>query len=586
MENTFKVKHSFAVGAIIITVGMLAVKIFGAIFKIPLMSMLGGEGSGYFTGAYNLYNPIYALSTAGLPIAISKLVSESIAMGRFKDVRKIQKISAPMFMITGVIGFVLIIFGAFLYSKLSKSPGSLYSVFMLAPTLFFSCLTSTYRGYYEGLRNMTPTAVSEVVESLGKVVFGLSLTYFVNWYALNEFNLTGSVWGKIFGSEQELRAYILPFASAAAILGIAISAALGFIYIYVRHKIKGDAITISQLNSSLPARPGKQILKSLLSISTPVALGAIVMNAAGVVDSILIQRRLADIVSKNLPRLLGVYGSLLPQNTIDRGVTHIFLAGCFGYTSTIIMLLPTVAQGVAISTLPTMTAAWVSDSKKGIQKNIEKIIKLTAIVSIPMGVGLSVLAYPIMDLIYNTFGSGTQPGEIYIGASIMAIAGIGAVFTSLSTPICSMLQAIGRADLPVKILSVGVVIKVILNYILVGIPEINIQGAGVGTLVCYIFVFSCALWQLCKNAKVRVDPLIFLKPAISALICAFSAYASLGLFIKMSINYKFSTVLSIIISCLIYVIALFVTHAVDYEDIRTLPKGENLARTLKKLGLI
>ena len=159
--NNFSDKKgdSFAKGAFIITLGMLAVKFFGAIFKIPLMSILGGEGSAYFVGAYNFYSPIYALSTAGLPIAISKLVAENAALGRFRDVRKIRRVSIPIFLVTGTIGFLLVAIGSFVYAKVSKAPDAVYSVIMLAPALLFSCLMSSHRGYYEGLRNMTPTAV-------------------------------------------------------------------------------------------------------------------------------------------------------------------------------------------------------------------------------------------------------------------------------------------------------------------------------------------------------------------------------------------------------------------------------------------
>ncbi|MDR1241000.1 MAG: polysaccharide biosynthesis protein [Oscillospiraceae bacterium] len=581
MNNNKTKMHSFAKGAVILTFGMLTVKILGAAFKIPLMSVLGGEGSGYFTGAYNLYNPIYALATAGLPIAVSKVVSENYALGKFRDIRKLRKISMPIFLITGTIGFILIIFGAFVYANFAKAPGAIYSIFMLAPTLFFSCLMSTYRGYYEGLRNMTPTAVSEVIESFGKVIFGLSFAHFTIWSGQNEFNNYGTIFGKLCLNLIEAEGRLLQFASASAVAGIAISAMLGFFYMFLRYKLKGDDLNELSILKSPEAQSSKKLLKDLIKVAAPVGLGAIVMNLAGVIDSVLIQRRLAHAAVFSLSRLASVYGNLLPEDVITRGNIHIFLAGCFGFTTTITMFLPTISQGIAISTLPTITAAWAL--KKEMKKNVEKIIKFTSIISIPMGFGLSALALPVMDLVYNTFRSGMQASEVKIGAGIMAISGIAAVFTALSTPVCSMLQAIGRADLPVKIISIGVVIKIILNYILVGIPEINIQGAGIGTLACYIVVFASSIVFLCKITKIKLDFVsTFLKPLISGLICAASAYIFYKIF-SIMFNSKISTILSIIASAIIYFVSIFLFRTFDISELESFPIVSKFAKFFKKI---
>ena len=566
----------------ILSLGMLSVKFFGALFKVPLMSLLGGEGSGYFVGAYNLYNPIYALSTAGLPIAISKLVSENVALHRYRDVKMIRRLSIPLFFVTGFTGFILIILGSFIYANLSKAPDSIYSIFMLAPALLFSCLMSSYRGYFEGLRNMVPTAVSEVLESLGRLVFGLSLSFVSLWIGTNEFNSHGTVFGCHYDDPVVAKGKILSFASAAAILGIAISSFVAFLYIHFRYKLKGDGISREQLKNSPPTRSTKYILKSILKIALPVGLGAIIMNLAGVIDSILIQRRLAYIAANSIDKLIDIYGNLLPCDAIARNNVHIFLSGCFGFTSTIVMFLPTISQGLAISTLPAVTSAWTIGNKKEIKKSIEKILKIASIISVPMGLGISFFSYPIMDLVYNTLHSGTKMGEIYIGSQIMLVSGIGAIFIALSTPVCSMLQAIGRADLPLKILSVGMVIKVLLNYILVGIPEVNIQGAGIGTLACYIFIFSFAVRSLCKRARVSLNFVnILIKPFIAGLICAFSAVLCHNL-ISNFINYKVSTILSIFVSAIVYLVVIILLKPLTKEELESTEKIKKILKIFKR----
>lgn len=584
-ENN-RVSQSFAKGALIMTICMVIVKIMGAFFKIPLAKILGGEGMGYFNSAYSLYNPIYAFATAGLPIAIARMVSGDVARKRFKDVKKIHKISIPMFILTGTLGMLIMLVGSFMYARITKAPGVLYSIFMLAPTVLFSCLISIYKGYYEGLSNMAPTATSEIVEAVGKVVFGLGLSYGVVSCGMNEYYAKGTVFGKACYTEEMARSATLPFASAGAVLGITLGAVAGYLYIYGKYKMTGDKITLEEIENSPESRPTKKLIRMLLEISVPIGLGAIIMNFAGIVDSVLIQRRLNDIMMTNPNALLNVYHGLIPLEIVERQTTHIFLSGCFGYMSTITMLIPAITQGIAISAMPSVTTVWVQGDRKKIKQTIQSIFKITTLISVPAGLGLSFLSYPIMDLIYGSIGKGTQPCEIYIAAHIMTVAGIATIFSSISTPLCNMLQAVGRVDLPVKLLTIGVIIKVLLNYSLVGIPEINIQGASVGTLVCYLFVCLMALYYLCVETKIRPDfKSIIIKPLISSGCCAIAAYASQGLLSRI-VSYKIATILSIIIAVVVYIATLLLTKTLNRDDFKMLPKGDKILMLLEKYNLV
>ncbi len=586
IKKSKKVSQSFAAGAFIMAVGMLIVKLAGAAFKVPLAYILGGVGTGYFNNAYSLYNPIYALATAGLPIAISRMVAGDMTRKRYKDVRMIHKISVPLFFALGLIGCALMIGGSFLYVKFTNSPGSLYSMFMLAPTVFFSCLISIYKGYFEGLRNMIPTAVSEIVEAISKVFFGLGLAWLAGEYGMSEYYANGTVYGDVCENAVAARNATLPFASAGAVLGITLGSIMGFLYIFIKYKIAGDGITKEELENSEDSRSTKALIRMLLDIAVPIALGAIIMNLAGAIDAMLVQRRLYDIMQNVPQRLLNDYNGLIPEQVVKEGKTHIFLAGCFGYMNTVTMLLYTITQGLGISALPNVTSAWVEGIKKKIKKSIETTLKLTSLIAFPAGLGLSVLSFPIMDLIYNTLGKNKQLGEICVSAQIMSIYAIGIIFVAISTPLCSMLQAIGRADIPLKILTVGMVIKVALNYILVGIPEINIQGAGIGTLVCYLFVCAYGLFSLSKNTDIRFNFVdIFLRPLICALICAAAAYASQGL-LSHILNYKLATIFAILIAVIVYGISLLLTGAVTKDDFTAVPKLKKISNILEKYKLI
>lgn len=581
-----KVNHSFAAGALIMTIGMFIVKLAGAAFKIPLSYILGGVGFGYFTTAYNMYSPIHALATAGLPIAISRMVSGYMTQGRYKDVKLMHKISIPLFMATGLFGSLLMIFGSFYYVRLVNAPGSLYSLLALAPTIFFSCLISIYKGYYEGLRNMVPTAVSEIIEAFGKVIFGISLSWLTVSYGMSEFQKFGTVFGTVYETKEAAKLAILPWVSAAAVVGITLGSVAGYLYMLIKFKISGDGITPEELKEAPNPYPVKKIMRMLLSISIPVALGAIIMNVASAIDSTLIQKRLSDIMNSTPEALLKVYGSLIPEQNIKAGKVHVFLLGCFGYMNTVVMVLPTITQGFAISALPNVTSAWVSGVKEKIKSSIETVLKVTSIVSLPIGIGMSVLSFPIMDLIYNTFGKNKSAEEVVISSHIMSIYALGIIFVAIGTPICSTLQAVGRADIPLKALAAGVVMKIVLNYILVGIPEINIQGAGIGTLVCYLFVCVVTLFSLKKETKVSFDFIgVFLKPLLCALICGATAWASQGL-MALVIPYKLATIIAIALAAVAYIFALFLTKTVTSKDLATIPKCKKITKVLEKFGMM
>lgn len=561
-------------------------KVLGALFKIPLGRLVGGVGMGYYGTAYELYAPLYALATAGLPIAISKIVSENMVKGRFRDVRKTHKVSIPLFLVMGSIGFLLMIsIIPFYTTNIVKAPQCKYTMYALAPTIIFACLMSIYRGYYEGLRDMMPTAISELIESLIKFVLGLSFAYGIVKYGLNEFYSNGTVFGRICENEDAAMETVIPFASAGAILAIPIGALLGFIYLLIRFRIRGDGITKSQLQESPKSISNRSTIKKLYSIALPVGLGAIIMNLATFIDVTLIQMRIYDIMKdpEKSKILLSEYGDLISQNIINADRTHTYLYGCFGIATTIMMLIPAVTQAFGISALPSVTAAWASGSKKTLKKNIEIVLKMTTLITIPAGLGMVALSYPIMNLAY---GGGKSQNEVYIAASVLVLLGFGGIFASTSTPICSMLQAVGRVDLPVKLLSLGVIMKILLNYVLVGIPVINIQGAGAGTIFCYGFVTVAALYYLAKETKIKFDLIsVLIKPLLASIICAVSAYVSYGLMSRI-LQDKLSTVLAVIIAAVIYLVSLFLLRALTPSDIKMMPKGEKIVKTLEKLKLI
>lgn len=158
--------QNFLHGALILAASALIVKLIGAFFKVPLANIIGGSGMGYFMTAYDFFNPVRSLAVAGIPVAVSKMVSEAVATGRFADARRTFRAALGLMCITGVLGTVGVFAFGELFADLAGNPGASAAVLSIAPAIFCCCMISVYRGYYEGQRNMIPTALSQVFEAL------------------------------------------------------------------------------------------------------------------------------------------------------------------------------------------------------------------------------------------------------------------------------------------------------------------------------------------------------------------------------------------------------------------------------------
>lgn len=581
--------QTFLKGALILTVSMMIVKFCGAIYKIALTniySTLGDayatEGAGIFGQAYELYIPLFTLATAGFPIAVSRLVSESTALNRYKDVKQIHKVSKPFFAITGIVFFLIMFFGSFLYVKVIKSPYSLYPIMCLAPTIFFGCLVSIYRGYYEGLRNMTPTAISEVIEAVSKLLVGLTGAYVVMNVGLNQFNSYGTIFGITFADKTEAMYTLISFSVSAAILGTTIGSAAAFIYLFFRYKIKGDGIPKEYYENSVDARSRRETFNRLFKTAIPIGLASLVMSLTAFVDSIVIQRVLYNLAQTDRTNFLAQFDGMMDSKIpIDGEITiHIALWGVYSSAITIMQIVTSITQVFGTSAMPSVTNAYAKGDKKELKTSMETVIRLTTMFTFPAGIGLFVLSGPIMSLVYSDVAIST------IGANVLQVMGISVLFLAFSTPLCSMLQGVGRVDLPLKLFSVGMVIKIIVNYIFVGIVEINIVGAAIGTLVAYLLICIAAMYLLIKNSGIVPNFMAtIVKPFISAIICGVTAFISYNLLTNV-LGGKISTVLAIGIAGVFYLISLLLLRTFTKNELLFLPKGEKIVKTLEKWNLI
>jgi len=591
-------KRSLLNGALILVIATALVKVIGAIYKIPLTGILGAEGRGYFASAYNIYTPIYAISMAGLPVAVSRLVSKNYALGRYRDVRQVYKVTLPVYSLLGVLGTAFLLLISYPYTSMDwalsiNSPKTLLSLFMIAPSILFCCIVSIYRGYYAGLNNMLPTAVSEVLEAVGKLVFGLSLAFLVQRIGLQQYAKEGIVFGVVAKTDARAASIIYPWAAAAAILGVTLGTVLSTCYVILRHKIKGDSITNQMLLSSPSPLGKREIVRELFVIAFPAAISALVLNITNLIDAWMVQNILNGVVRDHLGTIKEMYGASLTAGGVLDGGIKSYLYGAFDTAMDFRNLIPTLTMTLGISAIPVLSAAWAKNNTSGVQSAASTVIRMISLIAFPSGMGFLVLSEPILNLMYNGTNSDSS---IPITANILAAYGAMMIFLTLSAPVTNMLQAIGKASVPAKVMAASCVVKIVCNFIFVPVPKLNIYGALIGTALFYIMNVVINLAVLIKTAKIKLKYFsVFIKPFIASLFCASAAYASFGILSRFltfgNVDSRLngnsaSCLLSIGIAAVVYLICVILMRIIEKDDIIILPRGEKIAKVLEKFRLL
>lgn len=562
MQENKRKQQSFQYGAIILLCSTLLVKVIGAIFKIPLSRLIGDLGFGYFDSAYQLFTPIYTLAMAGLPIAISRVVAERMQQERYCDVRKSLKVTKKIFLVTGLSGFIIMLLLIYPFVHFTDATGkTIYSLFAIAPSLLFCCIMSAYRGYYEGLRNMYPTAASDVIESLGKLILGYGFAYII-------MKISGDV----------------ALAAAGAMLGIMVGGAASATFLILRYKLKGDGITEQELADAPKSQDGKTIAKTIIMIAIPVVLASLANSVSSLVDVSMVKWQLTNMMGEFANDIRNMYESSIADynrfsiNELTNAELPTFLYGIRGKAFTLYNLVPTITSVLGVSALPVLTSCFAKGTgdKVVVKRSIESTIKFTALIAMPAGFGFLFLGSEIMSLMYNTVAS------VEIGGVMLRIYGLAAMFAGLAIPMISMLQAIGKEKISLRNVAIGAALKVIVNFIFVGIPTINIKGAAIGTFVSYFFIFIANLLSLIKYTGVK--PNIYktiIKPFIAALCCGLST-----VILNLSAMGKIGTVLEIAVAAVVYLMVLVILNTFEADDVLSLPKGEKILKVFNKLKVI
>ena len=534
-------KQNFVQGAVILMAASLVVKVIGAFFQIPLQNLIGGESSpafGLFSAAYRIYTAMLVISTVGLPAALSKMVAEATAFGREREVRRIVRVAAGIFVPVGLLATLALLCGAETFAGWIRNPDARYAVMAVAPSVLMVAVLSVFRGYYQGRANMTPTAVSQVIEALGKLVVGLGLA----WY------------GKQQGMDD-------PQVAAMAVLGVTIGEAAAAAYMLVQAGItrrRGE--TVHLLNDTV--RPTRQLALTLLSLSIPITISSAVMSLTDLIDVALISARLQS----------PAVGMTAAEATTAYGIYTGNAVNFFNLPQTLITAL-------AVSVLPTIASARAAQNFTKVSKTMETTLRLTMIITLPAGAGFLLLSGPILRLFYS---EGTV-----LGGQLMAILGFAVPAVALVAVTNAVLQAFGRIDLPLISMFLGAVVKILGDYFLIGLPALNIAGAPVSTAVCYWLIALLNLFHI-RRLSHALPPLgrTAGRPLAAAAGMGAATYLCHTALLRLTAAApgtavdKLVTLAAIAVAVAVYGILLLALHAVEREDVLLLPKGEKIADIL------
>ena len=573
-------RQSYLQGALILMMGTLIVKVVSLLFKIPITNMLSEAAMSYFENAYTFFTLFSTLATAGFPVAISKIVAEYNVQERFRDTKKLLRLSLSLFLVTGLFFSLMMFFGAPLLSNIVHNPGSALSIMALSPAVFFLCMMGAFRGYYQGLRNMTPTATSQIIEAVVKLICGVLFTWLALEQCRAEFDAHGPVLGKVYATQTAADLAIYQVGSAAALLGVVVSTAAGFLYLSLRHKISGDGISMDQILASPEPYESKDTLRYIMQLGIPICLGSLTLNLTSIIDMTTVMNRLSSVMAQAPDVVRSMYGNAIPAD-LENSLVPAHLYGA--YTSiamTISNIVPSATTGFGISALPLVSDAWARRSRKDVSKNINMVLRITSLFAVPCGIGIWMLADPICWLFFN------KPMGIAIAAPILRVLGIASIFISLTTVMNSLLQAIGRVGVPVRLAVIGGIVKLLLNFLLVGIPGINLQAVGYSTLACYVIMALLSAYVISEVARVRINlPQLLLKPCLAALACGFTAALAYDA-ISVVWESRLAVLPAVALGALVYLVGVILLKAVRKEDILMLPKGEKIAKILEKYSLI
>lgn len=527
-------RQSFMRGAAILTASTLIVKVLGLLFSIPLANFLSDVGMTYFYNAYDIFTVLLMLSTAGLPIAVSRMVGTSTSQGRYREADRLFSVAFWLFFGIGLAGSLVMLLFARPIATFLGEPGAAHSIMALAPTLFFVSVSSAIRGYFQGRSNMAPTAVSQILEAVTKVIIGVGLAvYIMRAYRSDDMGAVG------------------------AILGVSVSSALGAGYLALRRGRQRRLDSLAQREEDPESAGKRELLITLLKFAVPITIGSCFLSLLDMLDSAVIMHRLKTAAA------FSQFEADLMRTALGNARKYFDLPGAF--------IVP-----ISTSLLPILSGAIASGDRKTADQIGATSVRVTLLISIPCSVGMCVFARPICDL----FLPG-KPQTAANTAPLLAVLSLAIALSGLLLTANAILQSFGRPVLPILTMGVGGLVKISLSYLFTGDPRINVMGSAISTVVSYLVIVTLDLVALQRDLPRMENPFKTALPILgSAVVMGVISWADYWVLCHF-LPGRAAVLIAILFAVAVYAVCIVWTGVITYEDVILLPKGETLARVLR-----
>ena len=565
MENKNK-KTSFMGNVLIILFSQVIIKLLGVVYNLFTTNTpgFGNEGSGYNSAGHHFYTLLLAISSVGIPNAISKMTSAKNAVGDYKGAYRIYKSALILFSIIGVFSSCLLFFGAeAIADHVINMHNAKYVLMALAPSIFFVCVSSVIRGYFVGMQDMQATSRSQILEQILKCVLTIGIVYFMSIHTF-------------FPNDKDLNAAAM---AAGANFASTVAAVLSTIYIimfYLKRR-KGIFEKIKTSTVESKSTPMLKMFKSILLISIPISLSSIIAAVNRIVDTATITRGIEAAFATMIPAH-GSVGAIMNPSIDQLREEAVRLAGVLSKSDTLINLPISLNISFATVLVPSISAALARGEKQEASKFVSYSLLISLLIIMPCAIGFISLGEPIYQMLYPNVPDGYQ---------LLQLSALSLVFIALNQTISGSLQGIGKIYVPATGLLLGCIAKFILNTILISQPSINIYGAPIGSIICQIISFAYCFTMLSKNVSIKLNfKKYILKPLFCSVIMGICAYfVHKAMLYVTGINIV-AVATAIIIAVMVYAIMIILTNSLTKDEMEMLPMGAKLYQKLKKLNLI
>lgn len=549
MGNTKEKKsgNSFMKQAAILAVAGILVRVIGFLYRLPLTNMIGNVGNGIYATGYNIYNFFLIMSSAGLPVAISKMVSERIALKQYTNAKKVFRVSM---IVSGSLSFLcalIMVIGATILKNYCEGLSvlnedlklwyqSVWCIYSLAPTVFIVGIMAVFRGYFQGMNTMVPTAMSQFIEQVFHAIFSILLAYIL---------LDNGI--------------ALAAAGGTAGTGIGALAALVLIMAVFFRTRKTRAEQFAEDKKDYNIESFKQVTIRLLKIAIPIITGTAIFSMTNLVDAFMVNSRLA-VAGFDGNTITDLYGRLN------------------GKYVTLTTLPVAISTAIATAVIPSIAASVARKEKEVVQSKVDTTLRVTMLISIPAAAGLGALGTQILAMLFPRYPE---------GGVLLQVGAFSVIFLSLSQISTGVLQGIGKVKTPAFNALIGALTKIPCNYFLIAIPFINVVGAVISTTVCYIVCSLLNFRALVKATGVRPDYVgMLVKPSIAAVFMAGAAILSYyGIYAVLPSN-MLATLFAICIALVVYFVVLVLIKGLNRDDLKIMPAGTKIIAFLEKINRI